>query len=336
MTGVRVGRSEVTVGRLGLGCAQLGNLYTPIGEADAIATVAAAWDSGIRYFDTAPHYGLGLSERRLGDALRALPRPEYTVSTKVGRLLVPERSGAGRRDPEGFDVVADHRRVWDFTADGVRRSLEASLIRLGLDRIDIVLIHDPEDHQAPALAHAYPTLHELRAQGVVGAIGVGSKQWQVLHRFVTETDVDAVMVAGRYTLLEQPALDALLPECQQRGVSVFNSGVFNSGLLAVPRPHAGLPYEYADVPAMVLDRARAIAEVCSRHGTSLPAAALAFAAAHPAVAAVVVGAHDPDQVRRNAALSAAAPPADEFWSELVTAGLLRPDAPLPAPSVGAL
>ncbi|MER7889956.1 aldo/keto reductase [Micromonospora sp. NPDC094482] len=334
MTGVRLGRSEVTVGRLGLGCAQLGNLYTPIGEADAIATVAAAWDSGIRYFDTAPHYGLGLSERRLGDALRALPRPAYTVSTKVGRLLVPERSGGGRRDPEGFDVVADHRRVWDFTADGVRRSLDASLIRLGLDRIDLVLIHDPEDHQTPALAQAYPALHELRAQGVIGAIGAGSKQWQVLRRFVTETEVDAVMVAGRYTLLEQPALDTLLPECEQHGVSVLNAGVFNSGLLAVPRPHAGLPYEYADVPAAVLDRARAIAEVCARHGTSLPAAALAFAAAHPAVAAVVVGAHGPDQVRRNAALSAAAPPTGDFWSELIAEGLLRPDAPLPAPSVG--
>ncbi|MFC3505611.1 aldo/keto reductase [Micromonospora krabiensis] len=324
----------MTVSGLGLGCAQLGNLYTSIGEADAAATVAAAWDCGIRYFDTAPHYGLGLSERRLGDALRALPREAYTVSTKVGRLLVPDPNGAHRRDPEGFDVVADHRRVWDFTADGVRRSLDASLARLGLDRIDIVLIHDPEDHQEPALAQAYPALHELRAQGVVGAIGVGSKHWRVLHRFVAETDVDAVMVAGRYTLLEQPALDVLLPECVRRDVSVFNVGVFNSGLLAVPRPHPGLPYEYGDVPPAVLDRARAIAGVCARHGTTLPAAALAFAAAHPAVAAVVVGAHAPEQVRRNAALATAEPPAADFWSELVAEGLLRPDAPLPTP-VGA-
>ncbi|WP_433528173.1 aldo/keto reductase [Micromonospora sp. CA-263727] len=334
MTGVRVGRSAATVSRFGLGCAQLGNLYTPIGEADATATVATAWDCGVRYFDTAPHYGLGLSERRLGDALRALPRSAYTVSTKVGRLLVPDRSGAGRRDPEGFDVPADHRRVWDFTADGVRRSLAASLVRLGLDRIDIALIHDPEEHRAAALEQTYPALHELRAQGVIGAIGVGSKQWQVLHRFVTETDVDAVMVAGRYTLLEQPALDALLPDCQRRGVSVLNAGVFNSGLLAVERPHPGLPYEYSDVPAAVLARVRAIAEVCTRHGTSLPAAALAFAVAHPAVAAVVVGAHHPGQVRRNAALLAAPPPPEEFWSELVAEGLLRPDAPLPTSPVG--
>ncbi|AVT28307.1 MULTISPECIES: aldo/keto reductase [unclassified Plantactinospora] len=334
MTGIRVGRSDVVVSPLGLGCAPIGNLYTAVGEAEALATVAAAWESGIRYFDTAPHYGLGLSERRLGDALRTLPRAEYTVSSKVGRLLVPDRSGAGRRDDEGFDVPADHRRLWDFSADGVRRSLEASLVRLGLDRIDLVLIHDPEDHRTQALEQGYPALHELRAQGVVGAIGVGSKQWQVLHRFAAETDVDAVMVAGRYTLLEQPALDTLLPECERRGVSVLNAGVFNSGLLAVERPHAGLPYDYADAPAEILDRARAIATLCAAHGTTLPAAALAFAAAHPAVASVVVGAHNPDQVRRNAALHAAAPPSGEFWAELVAVGLLRPDAPVPTHRVG--
>ncbi|WP_422769851.1 aldo/keto reductase [Plantactinospora sp. WMMC1484] len=334
MTGNRVGRSTVAVSPLGLGCAPIGNLYTAVGEAEALATVAAAWECGIRYFDTAPHYGLGLSERRLGDALRTLPRDEFTVSSKVGRLLVPDRAGAGRRDDEGFDVPADHRRLWDFSADGVRRSLEASLVRLGLDRIDLVLIHDPEDHQVQALEQGYPALHELRAQGVVGAIGVGSKQWQVLHRFVAETDVDAVMVAGRYTLLEQPALDSLLPECERRGVSVLAAGVFNSGLLAVDRPHAGLPYDYADAPTEILERARAIATLCADHGTTLPAAALAFAAAHPAVASVVVGAHNPEQVRRNAALHAAEPPPEKFWSELVTVGLLRPDAPVPTPPAG--
>ncbi|MEN3614144.1 aldo/keto reductase [Plantactinospora sp. ZYX-F-223] len=334
MTGIRAGRSEVVVSSLGLGCAPIGNLYTAVGEAEALATVAAAWDSGIRYFDTAPHYGLGLSERRLGDALRTLPREEYTVSSKVGRLLVPDRSGAGRRDDEGFDVPADHRRLWDFSADGVRRSLEASLVRLGLDRIDLVLIHDPEDHQTQALEQGYPALHELRAQGVVGAIGVGSMQWQVLHRFVAETEVDAVMVAGRYTLLEQPALDSLLPECERRGVSVLAAGVFNSGLLAVERPHAGLPYDYADAPTEILERARAIAALCAEHRTTLPAAALAFAAAHPAVASVVFGAHNPEQVRRNAALYAAEPPSGEFWAELVAVGLLRPDAPVPTQPVG--
>ncbi|MEQ4304706.1 aldo/keto reductase [Plantactinospora sp. B6F1] len=334
MTGSRVGRSTVAVSPLGLGCAPIGNLYRAVDEAEALATVRAAWECGIRYFDTAPHYGLGLSERRLGDALRTLPRDGYTVSSKVGRLLVPDRSGAGRRDDEGFDVPADHRRRWDFSADGVRRSLEASLLRLGLDRIDLVLIHDPEDHQTPALEQCYPALHELRAQGVVGAIGIGSKQWQVLHRFVAETDIDAVMIAGRYTLLEQPALDTLLPECERRGVSALNAGVFNSGLLAVERPHAGLPYDYTDASAEILDRARTIATLCAEHGTTLPAAALAFAAAHPAVASVVVGAHNPEQVRRNAALHGAEPPSDEFWSELVGLGLLRPDAPVPTRRAG--
>ncbi|MGS2617706.1 aldo/keto reductase [Micromonospora sp. LZ34] len=334
MTGARLGRSEVAVSPQGLGCAQLGNLYTELGDAEAADVVASAWECGIRYFDTAPHYGLGLSECRLGRALRSLPRDAYTVSTKVGRLLVPDRSGAARRDPEGFHVPADHRRAWDFSADGVHRSLEASLARLGLDRVDVVLIHDPEDHQTQALNQAYPALHDLRAQGVVGAIGVGSKQWQVVHRFVTETDVDTVMVAGRYTLLEQPALDTLLPECERRGVSVLNASVFNSGLLAVDRPQPGLPYDYHDAPAPILDRAKAIADVAARHGTSLPAAALAFAGAHPAVAALVVGAHRPEQVRRNVALQAAEPPPADFWSELVAEGLLRPDAPVPTAPTG--
>ncbi|MGK5739335.1 aldo/keto reductase [Micromonospora sp. URMC 103] len=316
--------------RHGLGCAQLGNLYTALSDAQAADTVAAAWESGVRYFDTAPHYGLGLSERRLGEALRARPRGSYTVSTKVGRLLVPDPAGATGRDPAGFDVPADHRRVWDFSADGVRRSLEASLDRLGLDRVDVVLVHDPEDHQRQALEQAYPALHELRTQGVVGAVGVGSMRWQVLHRFVTDTDVDAVMVAGRYTLAEQPALDTLLPECERRGVSVLNAGVFNSGLLAVDQPGAGATYDYHEAPAPLLHRVRAIAAVCARHGTSLPAAALAFAGAHPAVAALVVGAHDRRQVRRNVALHEAAPPPADLWSELVAEGLLRPDAPVPA------
>ncbi|MEJ3749990.1 aldo/keto reductase [Actinomycetes bacterium KLBMP 9797] len=317
------------LGRLGLGCAQLGNLYREIDDATAAATVAAAWDAGIRYFDTAPHYGLGLSERRLGATLSAYPRVDFVVSTKVGRRLVPDPGGAGRRDSEGFAVPADHRRVWDFSTDGVRRQLDDSLARLGLDRVDLVLIHDPEEHAEVALAHAYPALHDLRDQGVIRWVGVGSKDAEVLHRFARDTDVDAVMIAGRYTLLEQPALDALLPACQRRGVRAVLAGVFNSGLLAEDRPHAGLPYEYGAAPPAVLDRARALAATCARHGTSLPAAAIAFAAAHPAVASVVLGAQHPDQVRRNAALAAADPPPKELWADLVAEGLLRPDAPVP-------
>ncbi|MBF9132955.1 aldo/keto reductase [Plantactinospora sp. S1510] len=329
-SGVRLGRSTVTVGRLGLGTAPLGNLLGAVDDATATATVDAAWAAGIRYFDTAPHYGLGLAERRLGAALAGRPRSGYTVSTKVGRRLVPDPDGAGRRDDEGFDVPAAHRRVWDFSADGVRRTLEASLDRLGLDRVDLLLIHDPEEHQAEALGQAYPALHELRAQGVIGALGVGSKRWDVLHRFVAETEVDAVMLAGRYTLLEQPALDGLLPDCLSRGVSVLNVGVFNSGLLAVDRPHAGLPYDYGEAPAAIVSRAQAIAEVCARYAVPLPAAALAFAGAHPAVASVLVGARDAEQITRNAELAAAPAPPDELWAELVERGLLRPDAPRPS------
>lgn len=319
----------LTVGRAGLGCAQLGNLYTAITDETSQATVDAAWEAGVRYFDTAPHYGLGLSERRLGAALRGRPRDSFAVSTKVGRLLVPSPDSAGAQDDAGFVVPAAYRRVWDFSADGVLRSLSDSLDRLGLNRVDLVLIHDPEDHAVAALEEAYPALHALRDQGVVRAIGVGSTRAEILDRFVAETDIDAVLVAGRYTLLEQPALDSLLPACSRRGVSVLNAGVFNSGMLAVDRPHAGLPYDYGDAPGPVVARAQAIAAVCERYGVSLPGAALAFAGAHPAIASIIVGTQTPEQARRNFPLASAPPPPGEMWAELVARGLLRPDAPVP-------
>jgi D-threo-aldose 1-dehydrogenase len=324
-----LGGSSVAVTRLGLGCASIGNLYAATSDEAAAATVDAAWAAGIRYFDTAPHYGLGLSERRLGAALRGRPRAAYTVSTKVGRRLEADPAGAGGRDRQGFDVPADHRRVWDFTADGVRRTLAGSLDRLGLDRVDVVLLHDPEDHLRDALTLAYPVLHELRAQGVIGAIGVGTRRHDVLRTFVLETEIDVVMLAGRYTLLEQPALDDLLPACLHRGVSVLNAAVFNSGLLALDRPSDAAKYDYLPAPAAVLDRARRLADVCRRHGVPLPSAALAFALGHPAVAAAVAGAASPEEVRRNAALVAGEPPPAALWTDLVAEGLLRPDAPTP-------
>jgi D-threo-aldose 1-dehydrogenase len=327
-----VGRTDVAVTGLGFGAASIGNLYRAVPDGQAAATVVAAWDAGIRYFDTAPHYGLGLAERRLGEVLRDRPREEYVLSTKVGRLLVPEPGGAGRRDLDnGFDVPADLRRRWDLSADGVRRSLVESLARLGLDRVDIALIHDPEESDNPedALEYAYPALHELRSQGVIGAVGVGSKQVEILHRFVTDTEIDVIMLAGRYTLLEQPALDGLLPDCEGRGVSVLNVGVFNSGLLARDWPADDAPYEYGTAPPELVERARGIAAVCRAHGTSLPQAALVFAGAHPAVASVVVGAGRPEHITRNAQLYAAPPPPAELWKALVDDGLLRPDAPLP-------
>lgn len=327
MRSARLG--DVQISALALGCAPIGNLFTAMSDETAVGAVDAAWDAGVRFFDTAPHYGLGLSERRLGAALAGRPRTEFTVSTKVGRLLVDDPGGAVRRDDEGFDVPATQRRVWDFSADGVRRSLDESLTRLGLDRVDVVLIHDPDDHEKQAFQEAYPALHELRAQGVIGAIGAGMNQWQMLERFATETDVDVVLLAGRYTLLEQTSLDSMLPACAERGVAVLAAGVFNSGLLATDDPPPSATYNYATAPPELHARAVAIAEVCKRHGVSLPQVAMAFAAAHPAVSALLVGAQNAEQMRRNAALFDAPVPAD-VWPELVGAGLLRADAPVPS------
>jgi D-threo-aldose 1-dehydrogenase len=309
-----------------LGCAPLGNLYSPVDDRQARATVDAAWEAGVRSFDTAPHYGLGLSERRLGDALRGHVRDDFVVSTKVGRLLEPVDEVTGEDD--GFAVPATHRRRWDFSRDGALRSLEASLDRLGLDRIDTVYIHDPDDHYREAVEGAYPALHELRAEGVVRSIGAGMKQSEMLADFARNTDMDVLLVAGRYTLLEQGALDDLLPVCERRGIALVAAAVFNSGLLAGERPGPGAKYEYADAPADLVQRAVRIAEVCERHGTTLPAAALAFPLAHPAVQAVCAGARAPEEVERDMQLLADPPPA-EMWSQLVAEGLLRPDAPVP-------
>jgi D-threo-aldose 1-dehydrogenase len=308
--------------RLGLGGAPLGNLFHPVDEERARATVEAAWRTGIRLFDTAPHYGLGTSELRLGQVLRGYPRDEYVLSTKVGRLLVPDPGGRGDDLAHGFAVPATHRRVWDLSADGVRRSLDESLTRLGLDRVDIALLHDPEESPDPDGAQAYPALERLRQEGVVRAIGVGSKDPVVLHRFAVESDVDVLMVAGRYTLLDQRAAADLLPACQARGIAVLNVGAFNSGLLAVDDPDETRTFEYAQVRPEPLRRARAIAAVCREHGVALPHAALAFARAHPAVSAVVVGADTPGQVKASAAWFAAPPPPEALWRDLAAAGLL--------------
>ncbi|MFG2357254.1 aldo/keto reductase [Streptomyces sp. NPDC048521] len=308
----------VEVTPLGFGAAGIGNLYTPLDDEQAYDAVRAAWQRGIRYFDTAPHYGLGLSERRLGTALRAYDRSRYTVSTKVGRRLDPA-DGTGDDLANGFAVPATHRRVWDFSADGIRRTLEASLQRLGLDRVDIVYLHDPDDHAEQAFREGYPALEKLRAEGVVGAIGAGMNQTGMLTRFVRDTDIDVVLCAGRYTLLDQSAATELLPAAAERGVSVVLGGVFNSGLLADPTPRS--TYDYGRAPRELLDRALRMKEVAERHGTTLRAAALAFACAHPAVTAVLTGPRSAAEVH-DSADQFAAPVPDACWQELRDTGLL--------------
>jgi D-threo-aldose 1-dehydrogenase len=309
---------------VGFGGAQLGNLYQAVDDETARASVDAAWDEGVRYFDTAPHYGLGLSERRLGNFLAGRPRADYVLSTKVGRLLVPQPEGARARDGAGFDVPATHRRVWDFSRDGVLRSLEASLTRLGLDRVDLVYVHDADDHWDEACRGALPALAELRAQGVIAGFGAGMNQSRLLTDLVRNFDPDAVMVAGRYTLLEQPAARDLLPAASERGVGVVVAGVYNSGLLAVPRPDKDATYDYLPAPAELIDRAHRIASICEAHGVTLPEAAVAFPLRHPAVLSVVLGAGTADQVRQGVQRYRAQVP-EALWSDLAEQGLLPRD-----------
>ncbi|MEU5041711.1 aldo/keto reductase [Streptomyces griseorubiginosus] len=321
----KIPHTPVAVTELGFGAAVIGNLYRVTAPQTASAAIDAAWDAGVRYFDTAPHYGLGLSERRLGAALRERPREEYVLSSKVGRLLVPNEHPSGV-DDQGFVVRDDLRRHWDFSRDGVLRSLEETLERTGLDRIDVVYLHDPDDHWKQAADEAMPALAELRDQGVIGAIGAGMNQSAMLARFLRETAADVVMLAGRYTLLDQSALDDVLPAAQAHGKSVVAVGVFNSGLLSQDRPAEGMKYDYQDAPADLVRRALAIAEVCERYGTTLPAAAIAFPFAHPAVVNVTLGMRTAEQVRRNVDLHARPIP-DGLWDELRAQGLIRADVP---------
>ncbi|WP_211239591.1 aldo/keto reductase [Jiangella gansuensis] len=327
LTGRRpFGRGGLSVGPVGYGVAALGNLYQALPDDVWPRCVPAAWDAGVRYFDVAPHYGLGLAEERLGQALAGRPRDELIVSSKVGRLLVPNEDYAGERDPGMFDVPATLRRVRDYSRDGVLRSLENTLRRTGLDRIDVLFVHDPDDHEREALDGAFPALEELRSQDVIRSYGAGMNQSAMLARFVRETDLDIVMVAGRYTLLDQSALDDLLPLAAERGVSVAAAGVFNSGLLATPRPGPVARYDYAQASAALVERAHRIADIAERHGATLPVLAAQFPLAHPAVATVVLGADSPEQIVSNAAL--VSEPLDPLvWAELADAGLLRADAP---------
>jgi D-threo-aldose 1-dehydrogenase len=304
-------------GSLVFGGAPIGGLYAPVTDEAAAGTLQAAWDAGIRAFDTAPHYGVGRSERRIGDFLAGRRRAEFVVSTKVGRRLVPAADPASADGTDEFYDTPALSRVRDYSADGALRSLEDSLRRLRLDRVDVALIHDPDDHLAEALDGAYPALDRLRADGTVGAIGVGVNSAALAEWFVSRCDLDCVLVAGRYTLLDDSASRSLFPLCLARGVAVLAGGVFNSGILA--NPADGARYDYALAAPGVLARARRIAEVCARYDIPVAAAALRYVLRHPAVTAAVVGARTPEEIRADAGYLELPIP-DALWADL--AGLL--------------
>jgi len=310
-------------GRLGYGAANVGNLYRQVTDADAQAILQAAWDAGIRYFDTAPHYGLGLSERRLGAFLATKPRNEYLVSTKVGRLLRPNPDGAGELDlANDFAVPADQKRVWDFSAGGIRRSVEESLERTGLDRFDVLYLHDPERHDlAAGLDTAIPALAALRDEGLTDAIGVGSMDTSALLASARTGALDLLMVAGRFTLADQPVLSEVVPACRANGVGIVNAAVFNSGLLATDDPARNARYDYGDAPQELLARVLAIADVCHAFGVDLPTAALQYSLRNETVRTVVVGGSRPEQLRQNAE-RISRPIPDGLWEALVDKELI--------------
>lgn len=313
-------RNRITLTKLGLGCAQFGNLFRATTDEACTEAVLESWKSGVRYIDVAPHYGLGLGERRVGQAIKALPREELIISTKVGRLLVPSPETAHLQDEQGFVVPADVKRVFDYSRDGIMRSFEESLKRLDVDYIDILYLHDPDNDWESASTTGVQTLIELRDQGVVKAIGAGMNQHEMLTRFVKETDIDLVMLAGRFTLLEQESLKELLPAAIERNVGIVNVGVYNSGLLAKNRPAAGAHYNYLPAPEELLQRVNRIADVCEKFGTTLPEAAIAYVQLHPAVCSVVLGARNGKQAHENTLRFGKTMPS-ELWTELAEQGL---------------
>jgi len=310
-----LGATGLTLTEIGFGSAPIGNLYAAIDDLTAEDAVDAAWDAGIRYFDTAPHYGLGLAERRLGQALKIRRREDYVVSTKVGRLLVPNPTRRGSDLPvAGFDVPDTLTRVVDFSADGVRRSLDESLERLGLDRIDIVLVHDPDEHVEQTIRETIPALVKLRNEGIVRAVGVGMNQWQAPLDILRQTDIDTVMLAGRWTLTDRTGA-RLLDAAAERGIGILAAAPYNSGLLARDWPADDATFNYARASVDVLARARRFASAAQSAGLHLPDLALQFPLRHPAVTSVVVGlrtAQEAQQTRDRAV----APIPDDLWSQL--------------------
>ncbi len=334
-----IGSSGLKVTRMGLGGAPFGNLFTPLAERSSEETIAAAYDAGIRYFDTAPLYGSGLSETRVGMGLSPYNREELVISTKVGYSLVPRPSD---EPPDGVFVdIPSFDPVFDYSRDAVLRSIEESLRRLQTDRIDILLIHDPDEGASiqpdfdprdkgrfsEAMDGAYPALHELREQNVVRAIGAGMNQWEMLCDFAVEGDFDCFLLAGRYTLLEQESLHKLLPLCEEKNIRIVIGGPYNSGILATGAVE-GAYYNYAPAPPDILERTRRIQEVCARHNVPLQAAALQFPFGHPAVAAIIPGARTVSEFEANIGYFRQEIPAG-FWEELKSISLVHPDTSLP-------
>jgi D-threo-aldose 1-dehydrogenase len=320
---VPFGTTGLTVTRLGLGSAPLGGLFNPVSPEQVHAVVRRAYDLGLRLFDTAPLYGHGNAESRLGDVLSKVVRSDFVLSTKVGRLL---RADAPPEPRQQFKEVPPVNPVFDFSYDGAMRSVEESLERLKLDRVDILHIHDPDDYYEEAISGAYRALDKLRSEGTIGAVGAGMNQAEMLARFAREADFDCFLVAGRYTLLDQAALKQLLPICIEKNIAIIIGGVYNSGILT--NPVEGATFNYAPAQRPWLEKAQRLKATCDRHRVPLMAAAIQFPLAHPAVATVVTGARSVEELEENARMLRWEIPGD-LWQELRAEGLLPPDAPVP-------
>ena len=334
----RIGATSLEVPRLGFGCAPLGELFVRVSDADAAATLQAAWDAGIRYFDTAPYYGMGMSEHRVGAFLRGQPRDQFVLSTKVGRMLRPQRRGAELR-PDMWEGGLPFEDVFDYSYDGIMRAHEDSIQRLGIPWVDCLVIHDLDHmfHQTDQNVQAYMTqlvtggwraLDELKRSGLVRAIGAGVNELGTIPRFLDAVPLDFFLLSMRYTLMEQDTLDDELPRCEAAGVGISIGAAFNSGILATG-PVEGAKYNYENPAPEVIKKVGRIQAVCDRHGVPLPAAALQFPLGHSAVASVIAGAFMADQIAASAEWFQHPIPA-ALWAELKSEGLLREDAPTPA------
>jgi D-threo-aldose 1-dehydrogenase len=320
-----LGSSGLQVTTLGLGCAAIGGLYGDIPEEQAFEVVDRAFALGLNLFDTAPLYGSGKSEIRLGKALAGRPRDSYILATKVGRILEPTDD---QEQVQGiFDNPSPFKPVFNFSYDGVMQSFEESLKRLGVDRIDILHIHDPDSHYQEAIKGAYPALDKLRSEGVIKAVSAGMNQWEMLADFARAGDFDCFLLAGRYSLLDQSALDELLPLCLEKNIGIMAGGTYNSGILA-KGASAGAKFNYQDAPPEIINKAQSLEAVAQRHQVNIKAAASLFALAHPAITTIIPGTRNPDRVNENFGLLNEDIPT-AFWQELRAEKLIHPEAPVP-------